>query len=156
MTNDQASRAYGIAQSAVFCAYAAAVLLDGSSPVLHATGVSRGIGAALALGGVAVMLAAIRTIGRSIQIAPAPKSTATLATHGIYGWLRHPIYTGIVFVSLGLFLRQPTILVAASTVVVIAFLAVKVRFEERLLLARYPTYAAYRTRTWGLFPFLRS
>ena len=155
MASERDSRIYGVLQTLIFCAYAAAVLFDRSSPVLYATGMLRRVGAALALGGVALMLVAIRTLGGSIQIAPAPKSTATLATHGVYGWFRHPIYTGIVFIAMGLVLRQPTALVGAGTVVVIAFLAVKVRFEERLLLDRYPTYAVYRTRTWGLFPFLR-
>jgi len=36
---------------------------------------------------------------------------------------------------------------------VIVFLAVKVRLEEELLLARYPEYATYRARTWGLIPW---
>ena len=31
-------------------------------------------------------------------------------------------------------------------------LLAKARFEERLLLARYPEYAEYRRRTWGVIP----
>jgi protein-S-isoprenylcysteine O-methyltransferase Ste14 len=34
---------------------------------------------------------------------------------------------------------------------VLAFLGFKVRYEERRLAARYPAYAAYRARTWGVF-----
>jgi protein-S-isoprenylcysteine O-methyltransferase Ste14 len=35
----------------------------------------------------------------------------------------------------------------------VIFLAVKVRFEEQLLVARYPDYIAYRQRSWGLVPW---
>jgi protein-S-isoprenylcysteine O-methyltransferase Ste14 len=89
----------------------------------------------------------------AIQIAPEPRRDATLVTSGIYRWFRHPIYTAIVAIVIGLFLRRPTILVGVSAAGVIGFLYVKVRFEERLLLERYPEYAGYRTRTWGLFPW---
>jgi len=37
---------------------------------------------------------------------------------------------------------------------VIIFLFFKARFEEELLLAAYPGYAAYRAKTWGLLPGL--
>ena len=69
--------------------------------------------------------------------------------------VRHPIYTGIIALVLGLFLRKPTLLVAITTVVVIAYVILKVRIEERLLLARYRNYAGYRSRTFGLFRWFR-
>jgi len=75
-----------------------------------------------------------------------------LVTSGIYRWFRHPIYTAIVAIVVGLFLRQSTIAVALSMFIVIVYLSIKVRFEEKLLLARYPSYAKYRTHSWGLVP----
>ena len=84
----------------------------------------------------------------------ASRVYGVLRTHGIYACLRHPIYTGIIAVVIGLLLRQPTALVGAATLAVLVFLFVKVRFEERLLLARYRDYGEYRKRAWGLLPFL--
>jgi protein-S-isoprenylcysteine O-methyltransferase Ste14 len=78
-----------------------------------------------------------------------------LVSGGVYRRFRHPIYTAIVIVGIGLFLRKPTVAVAVAAAVVIAFLLVKVRFEEALLQARYPEYAEYRDRTWGLIPWFR-
>ena len=155
MNSGRANRVYGALQSTVFCGYAAVVLLDRTSPLVSVSAGLRWTGDAVAAAGIVLMLVAIRTIGSSIQIAPAPKATATLRTHGVYGWLRHPIYTGIIAVVVGLFLRQPTPLVAAATGAVLVFLVVKSRFEERLLLRRYSSYADYRQRTWGLLPFFR-
>ena len=92
---------------------------------------------------------------RVIQIAPSPREGGHLVTSGVYRYFRHPIYTGIVLIMIGLLLRQPRVPVAVAAVVVIAFLAAKVRFEESLLLARYSDYADYRARSWGLVPWPR-
>lgn len=148
------SRRYGIAQSVVFCAFAAAVLF-GPGPLIFAPGHDgRWAGGVLCLAGIALLLTAIRSIGRSIQIAPEPRADAALATHGPYRWFRHPIYTAIIAIVVGLFLRRPTVTAAIAAAVTTAFLVVKVRFEERLLLARYPEYADYRRRTMGVIPSL--
>ena len=102
------------------------------------------------------MFSALFSLRRAVQIAPAPRPDAELVTSGIYTRLRHPIYTAIVILVAGLFLRRPTILVAIAGAVVVAFLAVKVRFEEKLLVARYPAYVGYMRRTWGLIPWWRT
>lgn len=152
MTEDtqRASRNYGVAQSTLLFVFAGAYFLD-SGPGLVAPGGSAGvIGAALCAVGLLLMLAAFVSLGGAIRIAPEPKPGAGLVTRGVYRYLRHPIYTGIVLVVVGLLLRKPSLLVGIAAVVVVAFLALKTRFEERLLLARYPEYAEYRRRTWGI------
>ncbi len=55
----------------------------------------------------------------------------------------------------GLWLKKPGDWVAVAGPVVIIFLAAKVWVEEGLLGVRYPDYAEYKTRTWGLFPGVR-
>jgi len=148
---DAASRRYGAAQTAIFCVYAAAYLLV-PGPVLFAGGAPRVAGAVLCAAGLLLMLASVWTLRRVIQVAPEPRADAHLVTRGPYAALRHPIYTGILLVVAGLCLRHPTWLVVALTLGVFAYLALKVQLEERLLLARYPGYADYRARSWGLVP----
>jgi protein-S-isoprenylcysteine O-methyltransferase Ste14 len=110
----------------------------------------------LCAAGIALLLVAIFRIGQSVQIAPEPKKTATLVTTGVYKYLRHPIYTAIIAVVIGLFLRRPTLPIAIAGLAVIVFLLVKVRFEETLLRARYSQYAEYMTTSWGILPWRRS
>jgi protein-S-isoprenylcysteine O-methyltransferase Ste14 len=101
------------------------------------------------------MFSALASIRGAVQIAPEPRADAQLVTSGIYRRLRHPIYSAILLLVVGLFLRKPTVAVGAAAALVIAFLLMKVRVEEKLLLARYPEYADYKRRTWGLMPWLR-
>jgi len=102
--------------------------------------------------GLILLLLAFGPIRRAIQIAPEPQACATLVTRGVYKRFRHPIYTSIVMLVGGLFLRKPTIVVGIAAAVVIVFLVTKVQFEERLLLAHYPEYSEYKSRTWGIVP----
>ena len=110
------------------------------------------VGNVLSVAGLILMAAAFVPLRKVIQVSPEPRAEGHLVTSGIYARLRHPIYTGIVLLIIGLFLREPGLFVAVSGFMVIAFLLIKSRFEERLLAERYAEYAQYRTRTWGVLP----
>lgn len=141
-------------QTVLLCAFSVGFLLsDGRR--LFAGGVIGTVGAVLCASGLLLMMAALFSLRRVIQIAPEPRTDGQLVTRGVYSRLRHPIYTAIVIVVVGLFLRKPTVLVAIGAAVVVVFLMVKVRFEEKLLLGRYPEYAEYRSRTLGIIPWPR-
>jgi protein-S-isoprenylcysteine O-methyltransferase Ste14 len=101
--------------------------------------------------GMIIVMAAFASLGRALQVSPHPRDGARLVDRGIYRFLRHPMYTTAVICSVGLVLVQPRAMVAAAAVAVIAFYIAKARFEESLLLERYPEYAAYRSRTLGVF-----
>lgn len=147
------SGVYAAAQTLLVCVFAGVYFVDREPPLWMRGGVSSAAGAGLCVIGLLLMLSAVVTLRRVIQIAPEPRSNGELVTTGTYGRFRHPIYTGILMLVVGLFLRKSTALVGISAAAVIAFLALKVRLEEELLLARYPEYATYRARTWGLTPW---
>jgi protein-S-isoprenylcysteine O-methyltransferase Ste14 len=147
-----ASRNYGRAQSALLAAFAAGYLLDASHPIFEAR-VAAGVGLGVCAAGLVLMFFALSSLRAVVQVAPEPRIGGHLVTHGVYSRFRHPIYTAILLLVIGLFLRKPTLLVAIGSVAVVIFLAVKVRFEEQLLVARYPDYIAYRQRAWGLVPW---
>lgn len=154
-THDK-SRNYARVQSVLLGLFALAVFFGPGPLLLDGGGVPRLIGTVFCAAGLLLLGAALAPIRRAIQIAPEPRADASLVTTGIYGRLRHPIYTAIVMLVVGLFLRRPTFLVGLTGAAIVAFLAAKVRFEERLLSARYPEYPAYRKRTWGLILWPRS
>ena len=147
-------RIYGLIQSVLLCGFTLVYFAD-RSVWLFRSALAGLVGGVLCFAGILLMVAALAVIRRSIQIAPAPRADAQLVTTGVYAWFRHPIYTAIVMLLVGLFFRQPTAWVALAGTIVIAYLMLKVRIEERLLRARYPDYAAYTKRTFGLLPWWR-
>ncbi|HSN19912.1 MAG TPA: methyltransferase [Usitatibacter sp.] len=142
----RASRAYAAAQMALLAVYAAILLWNPGGP-LFASASAAMAGNALAIAGLVVIALGFLALRGNIQVAPHTKAGAHLVQSGIYRVLRHPIYTGIAACVAGLWLREPTLAAAVAGVAVIAFLGVKRRVEERFLLAAYPGYAEYRTRT---------
>lgn len=94
----------------------------------------------------------VRALGRNRTPNPTPKSDAELVQHGIYRVLRHPLYTGVLLASLGWALLWASIAAGVMTGVLGVCFDAKARLEERLLLARFPEYVAYRERTWRFLP----
>jgi protein-S-isoprenylcysteine O-methyltransferase Ste14 len=150
----RASKCFVVAQNTLLVFFAIMALFAPKN-LLFASNTGRMIGNVVAAIGVMLILYAVISLRRVIQIAPEPKEGGQLVQSGPYKYLRHPIYTAIVLCVIGLFLRRPTIWIAVVSVVVIVFLFFKARFEEKLLMAAYPEYVNYRQRTWGLIPGLR-
>ena len=140
-------------QTVLLCGFAV-VFFFGAGPRVLQPGAAGVAGAVLCALGLVLMLSAVVSLRAVIQVAPEPRPGGHLVTRGVYSRFRHPIYTAIVILVIGLFLRKPAAFVAIAAAIVIVFLVVKVQFEEQLLLARYPEYAEYRRRTWGVIPWL--
>lgn len=140
-------------QFVLIAVFAVAVFVD-VGPRLQPPIEVRWMGALLCAAGLLMMAAALAAMGRVMQVSPIPKDEGRLVTRGVYRRLRHPMYTAIVLVVIGLTLRAPSLLVAVAGIALITLLLAKASFEERLLVARYPDYPEYRRRTWGVIPGL--
>ncbi len=145
----RASRTYVAIQFVLLFAFAAIVLWNPGVPLLVSPAAAMA-GIVIGVAGLAVIAAGFLALGRNLQVAPHTKPGARLVQSGIYRALRHPIYTGIALCVVGLWLREPTPAAGIAGIVVIAFLGMKRRLEERFLLAAYPEYAEYRKRTIAL------
>ena len=144
------SRAYGVMQSGLFVLFAAVYCFDPSPRVAGGEPLMAVAGDVLCLAGIVLLFVALRTLGKSIQINPAPRADATLVTHGVYRRFRHPMYTAIVLILIGLVARGATPAAAVIAAATIGFLLVKAVYEEKLLSARYPEYEAYKQSTRGV------
>lgn len=76
-----------------------------------------------------------------------------VVSKGIYGYIRHPIYTGDILLLLGLELCLNSWLVLGLVLLVpvVTFQAIK---EEQKLIRALPDYADYTRRTKRFIPFL--
>jgi len=116
------------------------------------------IGTVIALFGVGTAgLAVVEHLQRNASppnIAPVPNQRAKLVTSGLYRFVRHPIYTGVLCAAFGAALAHGNPIVIAIAVLFIPFFTLKSMYEERLLRAAYPDYDDYARRTSRFFPGL--
>jgi len=105
--------------------------------------------------GLAVLLAGFMGLGKSLTANPVPNQDGVLVTKGIYSIVRHPIYLGLLSITLGLVISSG---VWAQIIVWIALailLVYKMRWEEVLLTAKYKGYAEYMTKVPAIIPGLK-
>jgi protein-S-isoprenylcysteine O-methyltransferase Ste14 len=112
------------------------------------------VGAVLAVAGVLVGIAGARDLGASLTALPRPREDGSLVQRGIYGYVRHPLYLGLVMGAFGWALFSASVLALACTVVLAVFLDLKARREEAWLRDHYPLYADYARRVKRFVPGL--
>ncbi len=107
----------------------------------------------LVLGAVIVLLALV-AFRQRITPNPIPLDASELRTGGIYRFIRHPMYTSVIFVFIGITLYLRAYYSFILNVGAVIFLLTKISFEEKQLLEKFPEYKAYRSRTKKLIPFI--
>jgi protein-S-isoprenylcysteine O-methyltransferase Ste14 len=124
-------------------------------PQGHAWTASSGLrtsGRVLEIAGLVVIGIGLLNLGRSATPLPIPVQGGELRSTGLYRYVRHPIYTGVIALAVGSAIPTGSVAIAVATVALAAWLAIKARWEERRLGARYPGYAAYAARTPRFIP----
>lgn len=109
-------------------------------------------GVLLMLTGLAAVAGGVKSIGSSISPFPTPRPTHSLITSGAYAWVRHPMYTGVVCIGVGLslWISDPTRL--ALCVPLYYVLDKKAALEEEKLSQMYPHYEVYAQQVGRLLP----
>jgi len=110
------------------------------------------VGQVLVIAGFVVMIVASLGLGRGLTATPVPNARGELITRGLYRYVRHPIYTGVLSIVVGLTLRSGNVVTLAVAVVTVVFFDRKARWEEAQLRERYPDYADYASHTPRFVP----
>jgi protein-S-isoprenylcysteine O-methyltransferase Ste14 len=105
------------------------------------------------LGTVIALIAAIN-LGKNLTPLPRPKENAELIEGGLYRFVRHPIYFGVIVLSIGWGLIQQSTLVWLYVVIIVIFFDIKSRKEEEWLQAKFSAYADYQGRVRKLIPWV--
>ena len=110
---------------------------------------------AILAGGGVVGLWALQAMGlRQMEVFPEVPCQGKLIVLGPYRWIRHPMYTSVLLVALAWTLGSPLHYRKLLWVGLLVPLSVKLRYEERLLMERFPEYEAYRRQTKSLIPLV--
>lgn len=91
-------------------------------------------------------------LGENLTPLPYPRDNSTLVQTGIYGLVRHCLYSGLIFGTAAYsfwFFSIPHLLTSALLFLV---LDIKARKEEAWLVERFPDYEDYRQRVSKFIP----
>lgn len=93
-------------------------------------------------------------LGTNWSITLEVREAHTLVTHGVYGSIRHPMYTALLGYALGLFAILPNYVAGGAYLVAMLLLvALRLGPEEALMRREFgDAYATYAARTKRLVP----
>ncbi len=106
----------------------------------------------LEIAGIVVLGVGLLNLGRSATALPTPVRGGELRSTGLYRYVRHPIYVGVMALAVGSAIVSGSLAIAAATLALVVWLVLKARWEEGRLEMRYPAYAAYAARTPRFIP----
>ena len=90
----------------------------------------------------------------NFNIEPELRENCKLVTTGIYRWIRHPMYTSVTLMMLGIVLMDPRPAEWLLWLFLVNVLLLKAQREESLWLSHDPCYLEYRKKTKYFIPYI--
>ena len=104
--------------------------------------------------GLIIILVSILQLSENLSPFPTPKTNSQLVTTGLYKFVRHPIYSGIILAMVGYGLFSSSVSRLIVAIITYIFFYIKSEYEEKLLSQKFPRYTAYKERTGRIWPKL--
>jgi len=105
--------------------------------------------------GILIGLIAINTHkAGNFNIRPDIKESCELVTHGIYAYVRHPMYLSVLTMMFGVLLLYLSLYEVVLYAILVGVMLTKLFYEESLWQCHSAEYEAYMKRTKRLIPFL--
>lgn len=109
----------------------------------------------LLISGIIICIVAIWQLRNySLTALPAPIDNAKLLTSGLYKYVRHPIYTGVILAFAGVALGSGSFIKLLLWLVLVVFFFTKSNYEEGLLSKQFAGYRKYQKYTGRFLPKL--
>jgi protein-S-isoprenylcysteine O-methyltransferase Ste14 len=110
------------------------------------------IASLLSLSGLILIIKGLIDLGKNLTPLPYPIENGELVQTGIYGIVRHPLYSGVISTALGWTIFQFSLSHLIATAILLIFFDIKASREETWLSEKYPDYSDYRQRVKKLIP----
>jgi protein-S-isoprenylcysteine O-methyltransferase Ste14 len=104
-------------------------------------------------GGVIIILALFQ-LNKNLSPFPTPKNNTTLLQNGLYKYIRHPIYTGIILLFTGYSVYQNSFYKLGISLLLVILFYFKSNYEELRLEQKFPDYKSYKSKTGKFFPWI--
>lgn len=111
-------------------------------------------GLLLAVAGLLVIAFAVLQLNNNLTAFPTPKEDGTLIQTGLYKFVRHPIYSGIILASIGFGCYNGSLWKISIGLALWLLFFFKSSYEEQLLANHFADYSSYRQNSSRFFPFL--
>lgn len=132
------------------------LLLNGSIPAEYFTaseGPIRFFSLMLTTFGVIIVQVSFRSYSLKAFLGLAAEPASALKTDGVLNYIRHPLYTGTILITLGFFLFIPNLPTLISCLCVFSYLPIGIWLEEQKLLQQFgEAYREYQKRVPALIP----
>ena len=93
-------------------------------------------------------------LGANLTPLPHPKHDGELVTGGVYALVRHPIYSGVIFLTIAYSCWKLSLSHAIGAMLFLLFFDLKARKEESWLSNKFPDYASYQLQVKKLIPWI--
>lgn len=115
-----------------------------------------GFGSVFIVSGLIIRWISILQLGKSFTVDVAITESAVLKTDGMYEWLRHPSYFGILLIVTGFAAVMNSVLSFIVLVIpVLLAIIYRIKTEEELLVAEFGSeYISYMSTTKKLIPYI--
>src|SRR5690625_4997099 len=104
--------------------------------------------------GAFILIVGVVQLNVNLSFVPSPLAKFKLIVHGIYKYMRHPIYTGIFMGFLGFSIIADSGYKLLISVLLLLLFYFKSIYEEKRLQLMFPEYDEYRQKTGRFFPKL--
>lgn len=113
-----------------------------------------GIGGAVLAFAAVLIGKGVLDLGQSLTPLPYPREDGQLVQTGMYGIVRHPLYSGLILGTLGWAIAQVSLTHVAAALLFLLFFDAKAAREEAWLQEKYPDYADYQQQVKKLLPWV--
>jgi protein-S-isoprenylcysteine O-methyltransferase Ste14 len=111
-------------------------------------------GLALLTASVVCGIGGTMALRRNLTPFPKPSAGTHLVQRGIYGLMRHPLYTAVICAAVGWSLIRSSWPAFAVSMLMAMFFDAKARHEEHWLRQQFPDYAHYEQRVRRFIPWI--
>jgi protein-S-isoprenylcysteine O-methyltransferase Ste14 len=104
------------------------------------------------LGAMLLLGRSLLDLGQNLTPLPHPRDDGQLVQTGIYGLVRHPLYSGVISLTLAYAGWQMSWVHLVGSIGLLIFFDAKARKEEAWLTAKFPEYINYCSTVKKLIP----
>lgn len=113
------------------------------------------LGLSFAIIGIIISLLAVLQLNKNLSPFPTPKENAVLLENGLYKFVRHPIYSGLLLLSYGFGIYVDSIYKLVISSLLLMLFYFKTNYEEKQLERKFPEYSSYKQKVGRFFPKIK-